>query len=238
MGRAIVAGGKPAMAAPVTGIPASDLAVGSTVKLMENGSPVEYLVVHNGLPSSMYDASCDGLWLLRKDIYEERQWHSSASNSYKASTIHSYLNSTFLGLFDADTQAAIRQSKIPYVNGTGASAVASGANGLSTKVFLLGGYEIGWTQSTGKFPIDGACLSYFSGIAAVDNKRIAYLNGSAKYWWLRSPNTSVTNIVWHVNSDANIGSRACNNVLGIRPALILPKTAIFDEETMTLKGVA
>ena len=47
---------------PSTDILASDLAVGDIVKLMENGTPVEYIVVNQGKPydSSLYDDSCDG----------------------------------------------------------------------------------------------------------------------------------------------------------------------------------
>ena len=105
----------------------STKAVGSTVKLKVNGTAREFLVVHQGKPSSLYDESCNGTWLLMKDCYESRQWHSSNSNSYKASTIHTYLNGTFLNLFDADIREVIKQVKIPYVNGTGNSAVASGS---------------------------------------------------------------------------------------------------------------
>ena len=85
--------------APVSGILASEIAVGSTVKLMENGVAAEYLVVHQGLPSSMYDESCNGTWLLRKDCYESRQWHSSNSNIYASSTIHAYLNGDFFAKY-------------------------------------------------------------------------------------------------------------------------------------------
>ena len=47
---------------PSTGILASDLAVGDIVKLTENGTPVEYIVVNQGIPenSGLYDASCNG----------------------------------------------------------------------------------------------------------------------------------------------------------------------------------
>ena len=206
---------------------------------MEGGVATDYLVVNQGKPSgsSLYDDSCDGLWLLRKDLYENRQWHSSKSNSYKASTIHSYLNSTFLGLFDSDIQAAIKEVKIPYVNGTGGSAVASGANGLAAKIFLLSGYEVGWTQSTNTFPIDGACLSYFSGTARTDSKRIGYLNGTATNWWLRSPDTYNTDYAWCVDTNGGCYSDYCSYSFGIRPALVLPSTALFDKETLILKGV-
>lgn len=206
-------------------------AVGSIVKLNVGGTKRNFIVVHQGKPSSLYDSSCDGTWLLMEDVYENRQWHSSNSNSYKASTIHSYLNSTFLGLFDADIQNAIKQVKIPYVNGTGGSSVASGANGLSAKIFLLSGYEVGWTQSTNQyFPIDGACLSYFAGTSATDAKRIGKLNGSATSWWLRSPRASNTLSAWYVHSDGDCNYDLCSYSLGVCPALVLPSTLSVSDD--------
>lgn len=215
-----------------TGTSAGDIDVGATVKINENGDPVDYLIVHQGLPSSMYDASCEGTWCLRKDIAENRQWNSSNSNSYKASTIHTYLNGTFLNLFDADIREAIKQVKIPYVNGTGNSAVASGSSGLSCKIFLLSGREVGFSTSDNQyFPNDGAKLSYFesgTGSSAL-NKRIAKLNGSAAYWWLRSPNTRGTDVAWSVSSGGNYYRGGCTGSYGIRPALILPYSFKFKE---------
>ena len=61
--------------------------VGTTVKIAENGTLAEYLIVHIGLPDSMYDVSCDGIWMLRKDIFEKRQWHSSDTNNWANSTL-------------------------------------------------------------------------------------------------------------------------------------------------------
>lgn len=209
-----------------------NVAVGTVLKLNENGSPQNYIVVHQGLPSAMYDASCDGTWLLRQDIYENRQWHSSNRNSYKASTIHTYLNGTFLNLFEADIREAIKQVKIPYVNGTANAAVASGANGLSCKIFLLSGYEVGFRTSDNQyFPVDGAKLSYFdagTGTTA-NNKRIAKLNGSAAGWWLRSPYTDVTDSAWCVDSSGGHSSGGCSYPYGIRPAMIMPQNLIVDD---------
>lgn len=192
----------------------------------------------------MYDASCDGTWLLRKDLYETRQWHSSDSNSYKASTIHSYLNSTFLGLFDSDIQAAIKEVKIPYVNGTGADgSVASGASGLAAKIFLLAGYEVGFTTSDDSyFPVDGAKLDYFKSGDTVYGtnraKRIAQLNGAATSWWLRSPYTDRNVYAFLVTDYGGYNDLSCANSYGIRPALVLPSNALFDKNTLILKGVA
>lgn len=138
-------------------------AVGSIVKLKVNGAAKEFIVVHQGKPSSIYDESCNGTWLLMKDIYESRQWHSSNVNYLEYSTIHSYLNSTFLNLFESNIRDAIKQVKIPYRKNSGfGSSDQSGANGLPAKIFLLSGYEVGWTTSDNQnFPVDGAKLSYF-----------------------------------------------------------------------------
>lgn len=240
MGRVTVAGGCRAKA-PVTSIQAGTLAVGSTVKLMESGTAVEYLVVNQGIPSnsSLYDASCDGTWLLRKDILELLAYNSSENNSYKASAIHSYINSTFFNLLGEMEQSVIKQVKIPYVNETGGAGIASGASGLSAKVFLLSGYEIG-IGGADYLPRDGAKLDYFDQIAGADPKRIAYLNGSATNWWLRSPYTyraSTTN-VWYVADNGGCNTIRSTYQFGVRPALILSSNALFDEKTMLLKGVA
>lgn len=229
--------------APVTGVLASSLAVGSTVKLMEGGTAVEYLVVNQGIPenSSLYDASCDGTWLLRKDIHSKREWDPSDVNKYETSAVNTWLNEEFFSGLGTVEQAAIKQVKIPYrKNGGSGGTNQSGANGLSCKVFLLSGYEVGWTSSDNQyFPQDGAKLSYFeagTGSPAL-NKRIAYLNGVATMWWLRSPSTYNTGGVWLVNSDGSDGGLIASNSLGIRPALVLPSNALFDETTMLLKGV-
>ena len=205
----------------------STLNVGDSVFCKEDGVDAEYLLVHKGLPSSMYDASCDGAWLLRKDIYENRQWRSPDYNNYVASDIHSYLNGTFLNLLDI--KDIIRQAKIPYVNGTGGSAVASGANGLSAKVFLLSGYEVGWTTSDStEFPVDGAKLYYFIDSIYGNSKRIAYLNSSATRWWTRSPITNSTGNVWGVGVDGSNDGIGSSNSRGIRPAFIVPLDTPID----------
>ena len=211
----------------------STLAVGSSVYLNVGGVRKEFLVVHQGLPSSLYDASCDGTWLLMKDCYERRQWNSSDENKYESSTINSYLNSTFIGLFDSAVQGIIKQVKIPYRKGGGSGGTnQSGANGLSAKIFLLSGYEIGWTTDIDPYiPVDGVKLAYFeSGTSmSAQNKRIAYLNGSAIDWWLRSMNGYTATSVWFVDSAGGFGTRGVSASLGIRPALVLPSTTLVND---------
>lgn len=239
MGHVTVVGGCRAKA-PSTGILASTLPVGSTVKLMENGAAVEYLVVNQGIPSnsSLYDASCDGTWLLRKDIHSNRQWNTSNINKYETSAINTWLNGDFFNSLGSIEQATVKQVKIPYRHGGGDGGTdQSGANGLPCKVFLLSGPEVGLAGAS-YMPNDGAKLDYFDQIAGADSKRIAYLNGLAADWWLRSPYTDYANRVWRVYSDGNYSNNYASSSYGIRPALVLPSNALFDETTLLLKGVA
>ncbi len=212
----------------------SSKAVGSIVKIKVNGTLRDFIVVQQGKPSSIYDESCNGTWLLMKDLYESRQWHSSNVNDYANSTIRSYLNSTFLNLIDEQIRNQIKQVKIPYRPGSGTSmTVNSGANGLSAKIFLLSNIEVGGQTDWSYMPHDGARLAYFeygTGTSA-NNKRLAYLNGSAANWWLRSPYTHDSNRAWGVNSNGNSNSTySCSNSYGIRPALILPSTLLVSDD--------
>ena len=208
--------------------------VGSIVKLKENGAAVNYIVVHQGKPSSSYDSSCDGTWLLRQDIAENRAWDSGNSNVLESSDIHSYLNNTWINRYDTDIRNAIKQVKIPYrQNGGSGGTDRNGANGLSCKIFLLSGKEVGWDSSDNQyFPNDGAKLSYFldgTGSSA-NQKRVATLNGSAASWWLRSPSTNNTYGVWLVYSNGNYNGWSANLSCGVRPALVLPSTLLVSDD--------
>ena len=209
-----------------SGTPIGNVDVGDIIQLRENLVPVNYIVVHQGLPGSMYDASCNGTWLLRKDIAEKRAWDSGNSNVLESSDIQSYLNNTWINRYDTDIRNAIKQVKIPYrQNGGSDGTDRNGANGLSCKIFLLSGKEVGWDSSDNQyFPNDGAKLSYFldgTGSSA-NQKRVATLNGSATYWWLRSPYTSGTHNVGGVGPNGGCDYWGANNSCGVRPALVLP----------------
>ena len=196
----------------------STKAVGSIVKIKVNGAAKDFIIVHQGLPSSAYDASCNGVWVVMKDIYTTSTFGNN--NSYKDSSIHSYLNSTFYNLIDSQIRAVIKQVKIPYTN----SGVQSGANGLSTKVFLLSGTEVGFS-GVSYMNTEGATLSYFDSAS----KRVAYNGSSAAGWWLRSPYT-YSSSVWHVKSDGSYGNWLYGNSFGVRPAFVLPSSLVVSDD--------
>lgn len=214
------------------------LAVGSLVYFAVGGVRTPWLVVHQGLPGDIYDASCNGTWLLMQDIYQIRQWHSSNANDYEKSAVHAYLNGTFLNLFESSIKNAIRQVKIPYRKGSGTfTTVTSGSNGLPAKIFLLSATETSFNFSS--MPRnEGAELTYFKGCSdtGADSKRVAYLSGSATYWWLRSPSCSISGSALYVGSYGDWSYASCSTSRGIRPAMVLPKEVLVDGEGNVIGG--
>ena len=79
---------------------------------------------------------------------------------------------------------------------------------------------------------EGAELAYFKGCAdnSSDSKRVAYLNGSAAYWWLRSPGCSLFGYALYVLSNGDWYGNGCSSSYGIRPALILPSTLLVSDD--------
>lgn len=201
----------------------STKAVGSIVKIKVNGAAKDFIIVHQGLPSSAYDASCNGVWVVMKDIYTTMKWDGS-NNDYLNSDMTAYLNGTFISLIDADIRNAIKQVKIPYTNYSN-NNVMSGSNGLSCKVFLLSGTEVGFS-GVSYMNTEGAKLSYFDSAS----KRVAYNGSSAAEWWLRSPHTSSSSFVWTVKSDGSYDYWYYLNTCGVRPAFVLPSTLVVSDD--------
>lgn len=211
-------------------VPISNFGVGDSVYINVNGSPTEFLIVHRGRPSTLYDTSCDGTWLLMKDIYEKQFWNSGGTKDYKSSTIHSYLNSTFLNLIDSDIRAQIKTVKIPYVSVTGSTgSVMSGSSGLSAQVFFLSAPEVGYWGGVLTNYQDGACLSYFDGYDLFNNeRRTAYFNGTDTYWWTRSPTNTQNQTVFVASKSMRNGVVDVHQY-GVRPAFIVPNDCMIDE---------
>lgn len=198
-------------------------AVGSIVKIKVNGAAKDFIIVHQGLPSSAYDASCNGVWVVMKDIYTTMKWDGS-NNDYLNSDMTAYLNGTFISLIDADIRNAIKQVKIPYTNYSN-NNVMSGSNGLSCKVFLLSGTEVGFS-GVSYMNTEGAKLSYFDSAS----KRVAYNGSSAAIWWLRSPGTNGRNYVWYVDTDGSYDNHWYSSSYGVRPAFVLPSTLVVSDD--------
>ena len=222
---------------PISGILYGDLEIGSTVQILENGSNVDYIVVHQGNPDpEMYDSSCNGTWLLRKDIVKAIKY-GGEGNYYADSDINAFLNGEWLENFDSETLASIKQVKIPYCPGGSSSTINSGANGLSVRAFLLSACEVGVPSGRSR-PNDGAKLDYFinGDESSANERRVANLNGEPNSWGLRSPDTGDSSDMWYITSKGSYSLAGANsgvNRFGILPTILKDSSEII---TVTAYG--
>lgn len=204
-----------------SGIPIGTLPVGSVVKIGVNGKLYDFLVVNHGIPSnsSLYDSSCDGTWLLMKDIYTKMLYNRSYTN-YADGPIPAYLDGDFFNLIDNAVNASIKTVSITCKQGFGI------VSKLSCKIFILGAAELGSVGNDAA--VDGAKLSYFeagNGTLA-RGKRIASYNGTKTQYWSRSPISGSGGQVAGVDTYGNIVTLDIGKNIrkGVRPAFTIPST--------------
>ena len=181
---------------------------GSIIKLKENGTLVDFYVAKHD-----YESSLNGTGrtlVVRKDVYDQRQWHSSNVNAYASSTIDSWLNSTYKNLLDADIRSLIGTTKIRYTPGNGNNTVGT----LERAVFALSATELG--QSASWFNVEGSALPIASTL------QVAHLNGSTNTQWPRSPNKSAPPYAVYLSSNGGVVSGYCSYSYGSRPTFTLP----------------
>lgn len=193
----------------VTSVTLGSKADGSIIKIKEGGVLTDFCVKQD------YEHGLNGtgrVLVVRKDCYDQRQWHGSNVNAYATSAIDTWLNGTYKSLLDADIQAAMGTTKIYYTPGNGTTTKTI----LQRSVFLLSATELGQTDTYVK--VEGTALPS----TVLDLLKIAHLNGSTVYQWTRSPHSSGTVGVWALKNDGNLFSNVCIDQAGTRPAFTLP----------------
>ena len=214
----------------------SSLSVGDSVFCNVDGTRTEFLIVHKGNPdASLYDASCDGVWVLSKYAPNPNYiWYTDGySNYYEHSTMNTSFNNDYFTKIEDVVKNMIVEAKIPYVGSDIMSSYVahSGADGLSCHVFLLSTREVNGAPANSLS--DGSRLDYFSS----SNDRIMIAQSGAQVnWWMRSPDTSTSAAAFIVDSAG--GFTSFNTMYSYqppsggatRPAFILPYTAKTDKD--------
>ena len=194
--------------------------LGTIVKLKENGVPQEFYVAKHGYPT---DGNGRTL-LVRRYIYDTRQWHTSNVNAYASCALDSWFNNTYYNLLDADIKAQIAAVAIPYTPGNGNNSVST----LSRKVFALSVTELGRTASYAN--VEGSALPIASTLQIAYNS-----SGGAVVQWTRSPYTYVTSLACCLDSNGNVDSSLCTITYGARPAFTLPSSlSVSDDGSVTV----
>ena len=199
----------------------SEKALGSIVKLKENGVAQEFYVAKHGYPTSGNGRTL----LVRRYIYDTRQWHTSNVNAYASCALDSWFNNTYYNLLDANIKAQIAAVAIPYTPGNGNTTVTT----LQRAVFQLSLTELGKSASYAN--TEGSALPIASTL------QIAYRNGSAVVQWTRTPSTGNTNHVYCLGTSGNVGNYRYVNSYGSRPAFTLPSTlSVSDDGSVSVNS--
>ena len=199
----------------------SEKALGSIVKLKENGVAQEFYVAKHGYPTSGNGRTL----LVRRYIYDTRQWHTSNVNAYASCALDSWFNNTYYNLLDADIKAQIAAVAIPYTPGNGNNSVTT----LSRKVFALSVTELGRTASYAN--VEGSALPIASTLQIAYNS-----SGNAVVQWTRSPSTDGTGNACCLYSNGYARNYYyCTNTFGARPAFTLPSSlSVSDDGSVTV----
>lgn len=198
------------------------VAVGTLVKLNENGSPVEFYVAKHDYESGLNGAG--RTLLVRKECYDNRVWNSVQVNTYASSTLDSWLNSDYKNLLDSDFLTVIGTTKFQYTIGYGDKTLST----LERAIFQLSRTELGFT-----LPADANFEGNILPIASILQK--AFLNGETNSQWTRTPNTSYLTAAFFVYAGGNSDSTGVTAEAGSRPAFTVPSTlSVTDDGTLSL----
>lgn len=206
-------------ATPGASTPLSQLAEGTLIKILENGSPVEfYLAKHN------YESGLNGQGrelVVRKDVYQNRQWNTSDRNAWGGSALRSWLNGAYKNMFSDAVKGLMGTTKYNYYSGLGNS---SDLSSRSDAVFILDGGELGISYPDTNFA--GAKLPISNTL------KIAHLNGETNSQWTRTPYTwmnNTTSAIW-IWASGDVSFLATSSSCGARPCFTLPADAFIDTD--------
>lgn len=209
-------------ATPIAGTPLSQLAEGTLIKILENGSPVEfYLAKHS------YEPSLNGEGrelLVRKDIYGNHVWTNGNNNNWPASSMIAYLNGEYKALFTSAVKELIGTTQYQ-------SAIDGDSNQVTTtssSIFLPSMTELGFSSDDwSSFLAEGSVLPIYYTL------QIAYYNSNSSEWWSRTPRhyyNDDNNRAILILTDRTFVHRLTSNSWGTRPCFTLPNTALVDAD--------
>lgn len=221
-------------------IPITDLSVGDIVKVMENGTTaVDYIVVQKNNPSADYNA--DGIWAMRKDIVSMMQMSSDSLIAWAGEDIDDACSTFYTSALTA-YEDVLLNVMIPCNAWQRQGYI--GDETRYRRCFALSFKELGFSEPLPYMftsrPIKGTKLSYFDATNAASTKRVATFGGTASLWATRSNNQDFDTVVALNEADivSSVGAltRLTNATIpvGIRPTIVISKSAMVDQTTHLL----
>ena len=202
-------------ATPIAGTPLGELAVGTLIKILENGAPVEFYVAKQD-----YEEALNGngrVLCVRKDCYDSRIWNDTTSTTWERSFMLSWLNTGYKELFSNNIKSMMGNTAYCYTPGNTEGVTAT----RTDTIFLLSVTELGKVTSAAN--VEGSSLPIASAL------QIAHLNSNEYSQWTRSPVLHHENEANLLNSIGLVSYEPTTSKNGSRPCFTLPSTAQVDQ---------
>ena len=157
--------------------------------------------------------------MLRNDIWEQGFYGGRDPSAYGGSTIDTQLNTTYVGLLDADLRSHVKAVKIESDGGT----IQRSAFALSTAE--LGGNDAPLDGST--YIEEGNALAYL--VSGNRQARIALYDGVPNLWYLRTRLRTSKGLYYAfvVSTAGGTTYGQASSTWGYRPAFCLEDTMLF-----------
>ena len=210
-------------ATPQAGTPIGDLTEGTLITINESGAPVEFYVADHDYQS---DLNGNGRTLVvRKDLYDIRQWNSGNVNFYNSSTIDAWLNQIYLNFLSAPVKEKIGTTSFYYTQTGSVGQLAT----LIRSVFILSNMEFGFSDTSYYFN-EGERVPIYSTL------RRAKYNGETSEQWTRTAPKSGTSNAYYITSGGQSANQTCIYYAGSRPSFTLPATALVDSNNALIES--
>lgn len=187
---------------------------GQTVRLAEDGTDQDYLVLAHGYPAA------GRTLLLRRHAVSNTMFDSKVANEYNGSLLDQQCTA-LLGRLDQAIRPLVEAVEIAYT--TGGSHTLSQ---IQRQVFCLSLTEAG-LDTGASANREGQTIQI---LVQHPEWLVAESNGNPYSWWTRSPVLTDGTQAFAVDKEGQAELRMANRVTGVRPALTLPSDQVIVEE--------
>jgi hypothetical protein len=187
--------------------------VGDTKTVAVNGVNYQFQIIgfdHDTLTTADGSRTKAGITFQMVDCLSTT-YYMNSSNTNSGGWNGSYMKKTVMTTLLNQLPAALKNvlKSVKKLSGTGGGST-SGTQTTNDKLFLLSEVEIFGT-TTYSVPGEGTQYAYYK----AGNSKVKKVNGSAYYWWERSPRSGDTSNFCDVNGNGGAGYISASNSFGV-----------------------
>lgn len=223
-------------------------AVGTVVKINENGSPVDFIVVQQGNPNpAIYSTTFNnGTWLTRNLLTTPIENGGGGTNG-----VAGWYNGSYKNLIDANIRNEILTVKLPWTELSFSGVTEQNhilEEGFNTQIFPPHYLELR-VSPPNEYYLTGTAsrLSYWNSSNSVAPNTVDTPDNQGDYrpigqYWVRGlyrrSTTNTRSLVRNLSTSGNLVSQASFDYYPTRPCFLLPQNlTVLDDGTISLAAV-